>query len=183
MRCFAARGFSGTTTRQLAAEVGVTEAALYRHFPSKEALYAAIIDRKMAAPEMTAQVTAAADARDDAAVFRGLAHAVLERGLGDPEFIRILFFSALEGHVLSEPFFEARIVRLREFLSGYIAERIAEGAFRDLDPALGAHAFLGMVVDVLSVRIVFAEPDALPQPLEEVVDTFVRIFLDGMRAR
>lgn len=183
MECFAAGGFSGTTTRQLAARVGITEAALYRHFPSKEALYAAIIDRKMAAPGVTEQVAHAAAARDDAAVFGGLASAVLERGLGDPAFIRILFFSALEGHALSERFFAARVTQLREFLSGYIAARISEGAFLAHDPALAAHAFLGMVLDVLSVRIVFRQDDAYPQPLEQVVDTFTSIFLEGMRAR
>ena len=49
MACFATSGFRGTTTRELAARVGITEAALYRYFPSKEALYGAIIDRKMGA--------------------------------------------------------------------------------------------------------------------------------------
>lgn len=39
---FARRGFEGATTRQLAAAAGVSEALLYRHFPSKEDLYRAI---------------------------------------------------------------------------------------------------------------------------------------------
>ncbi|OWK43595.1 Transcriptional regulator, TetR family [Fimbriiglobus ruber] len=39
---FAAKGFAGTTTRELAATAGVSEALLYRHFPTKEALYGAI---------------------------------------------------------------------------------------------------------------------------------------------
>ena len=45
MDCFAARGFRGTTTRDIAAGVGITEAALYRHFESKEALYKAVLER------------------------------------------------------------------------------------------------------------------------------------------
>jgi AcrR family transcriptional regulator len=39
---FADRGFKGTTTRAMAAAAGVSEALLYRHFPTKEALFAAI---------------------------------------------------------------------------------------------------------------------------------------------
>jgi len=39
---FAAKGFHGATTRELAAAASVSEALLYRHFPSKEALYQAI---------------------------------------------------------------------------------------------------------------------------------------------
>ena len=40
---FVEKGFSGTTTRQLAAAAGVSEALLFKHFPSKEALYSAIL--------------------------------------------------------------------------------------------------------------------------------------------
>jgi AcrR family transcriptional regulator len=39
-RVFAAKGFHGTTTRDLAQAAGVSEALLYRHFPTKEALFA-----------------------------------------------------------------------------------------------------------------------------------------------
>src|SRR2546425_2549824 len=39
---FARRGFANTTTRELAEAAGVSEALLYKHFPSKESLYAEI---------------------------------------------------------------------------------------------------------------------------------------------
>ena len=39
---FARKGFANTTTRELAEAAGVSEALLYKHFPSKESLYAAI---------------------------------------------------------------------------------------------------------------------------------------------
>lgn len=41
-RTFAEKGFHGTTTRELAAAAGVSEALLFKHFPTKEALYAAM---------------------------------------------------------------------------------------------------------------------------------------------
>jgi len=41
---FADKGFDGTTTRDLAKSAGVSEALLYRYFPSKESLYAAMLD-------------------------------------------------------------------------------------------------------------------------------------------
>ena len=41
---FAEKGFEGTTTRELARAAGVSEALLYKHFPSKESLYAAMLD-------------------------------------------------------------------------------------------------------------------------------------------
>lgn len=39
MPVFAEKGFAGTTTKELAEAAGVSEALLYRHFPSKESLY------------------------------------------------------------------------------------------------------------------------------------------------
>jgi AcrR family transcriptional regulator len=39
---FAEKGFHGTTTRELACDAGVSEALLFKHFPNKEALYAAM---------------------------------------------------------------------------------------------------------------------------------------------
>ena len=38
LRCFAEKGYEGTTIRHIAAAAGVTEGAIYRHYPTKEAV-------------------------------------------------------------------------------------------------------------------------------------------------
>jgi AcrR family transcriptional regulator len=45
MTAFAKRGFHASSMRQLAAEVGATPAALWRHFESKEDLLAAVLEK------------------------------------------------------------------------------------------------------------------------------------------
>src|SRR5580700_368518 len=40
---FARKGFAGTTTRELAEAAGISEALLFRHFPSKQLLYQEIL--------------------------------------------------------------------------------------------------------------------------------------------
>lgn len=42
-RCFARYGFAGTTTKSVAAAASISEALLFKHFPSKSALYAEIL--------------------------------------------------------------------------------------------------------------------------------------------
>ena len=41
---FAEKGFFGATTRELAVGAGVSEALLFKHFPNKQALYAAMLE-------------------------------------------------------------------------------------------------------------------------------------------
>lgn len=43
LRLFARNGFAGTSIRDIAAEAGLTSAALYSHFPSKEHLLAELV--------------------------------------------------------------------------------------------------------------------------------------------
>ena len=42
-RCFARHGFAGTTTKSVASAAAISEALLFKHFPSKAALYAEIL--------------------------------------------------------------------------------------------------------------------------------------------
>src|ERR1700729_374375 len=42
-RCFARHGFAGTTTRSVAAAASISEGLLFKHFPTKSALYAEIL--------------------------------------------------------------------------------------------------------------------------------------------
>jgi AcrR family transcriptional regulator len=180
-RVFSTHGFIGATTRDIAREIGITEAALYRYFPSKEAIYTAILEERLTAEDLFSRFEESARAGDDVAVFGGLAHALLGMVERDPTFLRLMLFSALEGHQLARPFQEKRVRPLREFLAGYIERRAKSGAFRDIDPALAARAFVGMVVDHLIVREIFGQHADYPQSNAEVAEAFVTIFLRGVR--
>lgn len=48
-RLFSERGFAGTSIRDIAGELGVTKAALYYHFPSKDAILVELVAQPLAA--------------------------------------------------------------------------------------------------------------------------------------
>lgn len=48
-RCFARNGFAGTTTKSVAAAASISEGLLFKHFPTKSALYAEILAEECAA--------------------------------------------------------------------------------------------------------------------------------------
>ncbi len=146
---FSERGFRGTTTKEIAQAAGVSEAMVFRHFATKEELYAAILDHKACSGGTFEPALMAADGiqrKDDRAVFESLALGALNHHEKDPEFQRLLLHSALEKHELAQMFFDEFVRRVYEFLGGYIRERQREGALIEIDPAIVVRAFIGMVM-------------------------------------
>ena len=45
LRAFAELGYHGASMSDIASDVGITKAALYVYFPSKEELFAEVLDR------------------------------------------------------------------------------------------------------------------------------------------
>jgi AcrR family transcriptional regulator len=150
VRLFSERGFRGTTTKEIAQAASVSEAMVFRHFATKEELYAAILDHKACSGgESFEPQKVAADGirrKDDRAVFEALALGALNHHENDPEFQRLLLHSALEKHELAQMFFDQFVRRVYEFLGAYIRERQREGAFIEIDPAIVVRSFIGMVM-------------------------------------
>jgi len=123
---------------------------VFRHFATKEELYAAILDHKACSSggkfEPAEMAADAISRKDDRGVFEGLALGALEHHQEDPEFQRLLLHSALEKHELAQMFFDEFVLRVYEFLGGYIRQRQKDGAFVEMDPAIVVRAFIGMVM-------------------------------------
>ena len=182
IRLFAEKGFSGTTTREIAEKAGVNEALIFRYFSTKRDLYSAIIERKISEePGFEYPLEAFKETRDDWLIFRSIAIRMFDCVEKNPSFIRLLHFSALEGHELSDMFFDTYVQYQRMLLSDYIERRISEGAFKNVNPVLAARAFIGMVINYILVQEIFGEKKRRKIKREEVADTFVKIFLEGIK--
>ena len=111
-----------------------------------------------------------------------LAHNIINWHTVDPTYTRLLMFSALEHHELSQMFIERYSQAFFSELARFFERRIAEGVFREIDPMLAAHSFIGLASHYGVTNAIFQRctPD-LPQ--EQIVDGFVDIFLEGIRKR
>lgn len=174
---FAAKGFNGTTTKEIAKAAGVSEALVFKHFPTKRALYTAILAERVTVDELLEAVEESARKRDDRRVFTLIASFRIRPG-ADPTLLRLLLFSALEGHELSDIFFGKHHQVFYDHLATYIRARIDEGAFHDLDPLLAARAFIGIVVHHRLLHEIFGVP--MHRSHDETVATYVELFLRGL---
>jgi TetR/AcrR family transcriptional regulator len=181
MALFSAKGFEGTTTREIALAAGVSEAIIFRHFATKEDLYAAIIDFTIHGQreQFFAELAHAMSKRDDAAVFETLALRILETHRKQPALLRLLLFSSLEGHKLSQLFMESQVRPVYELLSSYIRQRAREGAFRKADAVVLVRGFLGMVSHHALIALIHGD-SFLRKSDRQMAREFSRIFLQGV---
>jgi AcrR family transcriptional regulator len=178
---FSEKGFEGTTTKAIAQAAGCSESTLFKHFATKEDLYSAILETKVHMEEVLAQAMDLAAQKDDAGAFRAVGLRGLTQGEHDVALLRLLLFSALEGHPLAPLFYASQGQRLHEFLGSYIETRIADGVFRPVHPLVAARGFMGMIVHYLLLYEIFGVKRPADCSPEQVVETFVTLFCDGIR--
>jgi TetR/AcrR family transcriptional regulator len=154
---FARRGFAGTTTREIAAAVGVSETLLFRHFPTKEQLYRAILESRVPAAGLErwfAKLRRIADTRDDEALFSTIATDILRSYHDQLTYHRLVLFASLEENELAGIAHAKHTMPLGAFLREYVVQRQAEGAFRRMRPE-------ALVQVLLSIPAQFAQWKAL----------------------
>jgi AcrR family transcriptional regulator len=178
---FSRNGFRGTTTRELAASVGVTEPVLYRHFQTKRALYDAILEAKLKEDpaDIERELEAYSVAGDNRAYFTRLAGLLLDWHLKDPRYPRLLMFSALEDHELSRLFYEKCVAIFYQMVTRHLEREMQKGIFRKVDPVVAARSLVGMIVHHGNIYAIHC-PGMLQGSRETVVNTVVDMFLFGM---
>lgn len=139
---FARKGFAGTTTRELAEAAGISEALLFRHFPSKQLLYREILQlgcegdpalEKLATLQPS---TATLVCMVRFMVRRFLLGSEAERAELDPR-LRLLLHSFLEDGDYARELFETVSGRVVPLFEASLAAAIAAG---DAAPRRGAPA-------------------------------------------
>ncbi|MGB2691019.1 MAG: TetR/AcrR family transcriptional regulator [Thermodesulfobacteriota bacterium] len=181
---FAKKGFNGTTTKEIAEAAGVNESLIFRHFSTKKELYGAIIEQKIDdEPGIELPLQKYKDTKDDYLIFKSIAERMLDKCGKDSNFIRLLHFSALEGHELSDMFFSTYVEYVDMLLCDYIEGRIADGEFKGINPLSASQAFIGMIVNHIIVQELFGGKNRNKVNNEELVETFVTIFLNGIKTK
>lgn len=185
MRLFSEKGFSGTTTKEIAQSAGVSEATVFKHFSNKDELYSAILDQKACDRDFANPFEKIADhiaAKDDFGVFYTMALNALDKHDQDEDFLRLMMHSALEGHDLARIFFENFVFEVYEFLGSYISQRQADGAFREVEPRVVVRSFIGMFVHHSLNNILWdRERKILKITNEEAAREFATIILQGIK--
>lgn len=181
---FAENGYKGTNLRGLAAQLGLSKSALYRHFDSKEAIWNAVLDMMEAyyrdgfgSPEN------APPAPDSLDGLLAMTTQMLDFTMHDPKVIltrRLL---------LVEQFRDERARRLAtlHFLTGtkdiyakVFAQMMANGLLKQDDPEMLAFAYTAPITALL--HLCDREPEKEKDIIRQL-EAFVRHFIETYGVR
>ena len=181
---FAARGYDGTTLAYIAAQVGVSPAALLRHAPSKHALFAMSMSSQAAPPLMPIRfLDSARGTEDPREVLRQVANAFvpfIEARFGE-HIARWQFANVGTTRAIPLPFDPDQKPtppeRALGQLEGYLRRASRAGRIQVRDPRAAALSFLGSLqAYVFFHKMLRLDP---PLPLSRYVDTLIAIWTEG----
>lgn len=182
---FGRHGFKGTTTKALAQASGVSEATIFKHFPTKSDLYAAAFERRtaMGTKRLIAELQDYADRGEDERLLRTLIRAIFYGFEHDRDLHRMLLFAWLEqepadNQQLSE---QMQSYPLFVFLDGFIRRRQAEGTFVQESPRLLLSAVTGLPSNEAIRRKLYGIDTGSSDDV--AVEGYARLLLAGLRAK
>ena len=176
LELFSEKGFDGTSMQDIAGRVGLTKAALYRHFAGKDALFDALIERLRAHYRAGFGATAEnppVPGSPDELVATGMAQ--VRFTVADETIIRVRRLLTLGQFrnariaALADEYFHAGLERMYTTVFAGMMER---GLLREADPALLASEY------VAPVGVLIRLCDREPQKREETLAQIER-FLNG----
>lgn len=183
VKLFARQGYNGATTREISKMAKVNEAIIFRHFPTKEELYWAVIEEQCrpgtarTSGELQKQLDEQEDLRQ---LLITLASGILQR---DTTLTRLLLYSALENQGLSNRFFKTYVTTYYEVLAEHLRKRMEKGELRKMDPLLASRGFLGMIGNQFLVQEIFGGKRFHKFDAQQVAETLTDIWLEGVQTK
>lgn len=182
---FGRHGFKGTTTKSLAQASGVSEATIFKHFPTKNDLYAAAFERRtgVGTEQLIAELQDYVERGEDERMLRTLVRAIFYGYEHDRDLHRMLQYAWLE----QEPADNQRLYEQMQdyplfvFLRNYVRQRQAEGAFSPESTNLLAAALTGLPVHEAIRRKLYGLDTGFSDDM--VVEAYARLLLDGLKTR
>src|SRR6185369_6466926 len=172
-RVLADKGLHHTKISDIAAAADVGVGTFYLHFPTKEALFDAVVEDTMRRFKATID-TARMSTDDPIGQMRAANAAFCRFACDNREVFRIVF-----GHAAAynEVIRRAQALFAADVEESY-REGVAKGAFASMPPALVAQAIIGMATQVLSW---WTANESVS--IESLHETMFTLSLDGLRAR
>ena len=187
MEVFAEHGFHGTPTRELARRAGVSEALVFQHFPTKEALISAILDH-IGFEDRIQMMEEHLNRMPPREGLLRIAEHLLTNLRDNPTTFRVVFFGLMETPHLAGEFYRKFLSRLlaleTRLFERAFAERAAVavvgGAAPPVDPAIVARSFHGSLM-FYNMAGVIVRMEPVPSDPKAMAEAIVNLYLPEVK--
>lgn len=180
LACFARAGYDGSGVAEICAAAEVSKGAFYHHFPSKQAVFLALLNAWLAALDARFAVVRAqsGSAPESLRAMAAAARQVFSDARGQlPMFLEFWTQAARDPLVLEltvEPY-----RRYEQYFASLIESGIEEGSLRPVDPLAAARAILALALGML------IQAQAHPAAVDwaDMVESGVDLLLQGIKRK
>lgn len=178
LEAFAANGYKGTNLRDLAAGMGLSKSALYKHYAGKEDIWNAVLDRmeayysaRFGSPEQLPETPKSCEE------LIAMTMGILDFTMSDPKV------ALTRKILLTEQFHDERVRQLatlhfltgtRDMFAKIFADMMDAGLLKRSDPEMLAFAYTAPITAL--VHLSDREPDRVEE-IREQIEAFLRAFL------
>lgn len=181
MTVFLKKGFSGSTTKEIAKEAGVAEGTIFRYFKTKKDLLL-----ELATPGIVQSLTDTLEGmseESDEVILKAILKNRMEMLNKNSGLVQLLIAEARFHPELREQFVERIILKAAAVLERFMKERVSRGDYRVIDPGILTRMLVGMIGVFVFWRDFLVADKYVSFDNEIVIDSVVEIFLNGVRIK
>lgn len=172
-RLFAEKGFHETAMDEIVQAAHISKGGVYFHFPSKERLYFALLDRL--AESLQRQVEREIARRRGAVEkVQGALEVVLRNLASKRRLAQILL---RQGYGLGPAFERKRLEiysRFAQLIQEHLDQAMADGSIPPLNTKITAYVWLGAINELVLRWLYTGQPDPLKESLPALLEVFLR---------
>ena len=174
---FASKGFHGVSIDEIARAVNVSPAILYRHFASKQMLYAAVLEKFAGQRQSYVDTIVNHGTRFEDAL-AGMTQVYIENIAKNPDILKIELHSLLEGNPATLAFFQNRWKSFTDYIEFGLNEFLPYDVPNREKTILSAGLmFQGMVREALIQKCLQPQDRLVDLSLHELSNELVALFL------
>ena len=183
LKLFSHKGYGATSVRDISEDAGLSKGNVYHHFPDKETIFRALIDRyfeAMSQPEFPFNRALASGAFPDN--LEEMGHAIREIISEYREYIALIYVDVVEfdgTHV--RKFYQNMADRFDAFMKATgIEKELAKKLAPGLSPVSAVMLATRIFYNYFTVEILFGVKDHFGKGTDEAVHDISRILRNGM---
>ena len=183
LKLFSHHGYGATSVNDIAEEAGLSKGNLYHHFPDKETIFRALLDRYFEAisrPDFPFNRALATGTFPEN--LEDLGHAARDAVRNYREYVALIYVDVVEfegTHV--RKFYEDMATRFETFMKAHgMEEALREKLQEGLSPTSAVMLATRIFYNYFSIEILFGVKDHFGKGTEEVVQEISRILRHGM---